>query len=93
MPSGVSRLYQNYTDADLQTAFASVQADLLSGRFSALNGAQKSGSLEYLALDKQMKEINFEMNKRGLGRQANPPQRVTQVLNHDFGCWEGGYGY
>lgn len=88
MPSGISLLYQNYTNDELQTAFSTIKAQMLAGRFTALNGAQKSVSIEWMNLEKQLKEINFELNKRGLGIGTNPPKVVTQILRRGT-CWPG----
>lgn len=91
MPSGISCLYQNYTDADLLAAFASVQQRMINGSFTTLSGAQKSASVEFMALDKQMKEINFELNARGLGNGGPRVQKVSQILTSPSE-WVGVFG-
>lgn len=93
MPSGISRLFQNYTDADLLASFASVQQRMFNGSFTTLSGAQKSASVQFMELDKQLKEINWEMNARGLTANINGPQKVTQVMRprNPNGYYDEGY--
>lgn len=75
--AGPIRLFKFLTDAELAALRATVVAQMTSGRFTALSGAQKSSSQEWMDFETQLRALNLEINTRAGVRR---PQRVEQVL-------------
>ncbi len=88
MPSGPQRLYQFLTDAELAALRATVVAQLTSGRFTNLSGAQKSSTVEWMDLQSQLLALNYEINIRAGVRR---PQKVVQILRDH--CYPADYPY
>lgn len=72
---GPNRLFKNFTDDQLAAALATCVQQMQSGSFTALSGAQKSSSQEWLDLETRLKAINYEYDIRG----GTP--RVSKVSN------------
>ncbi len=78
---GPIRLFQFLTDEELAALRATTIQQLSSGQFTAVSGAQKSSSQQYLDLEAQLRALNLEINIRA-GRHR--VQKVTQVLSPTF---------
>lgn len=78
---GPIRLYQFLTDAELVALRATIVAQMTTGRFTALSGAQKSSSQEWMDFEMQLRALNLEINIRaGVKR----PSKVVQILSPQY---------
>lgn len=81
-------LFRYATTAQLNAMLAAAIDRATNGQFTALSGAQKSSSKEWIDLQQDLLEINAELDKRnGVARV----QKVVSDLNSGGFC--GGYLY
>lgn len=85
MPSP-QRLYEFYTDEELETEQVALKAEMTNGTFTSLGGAAKSSSIARVPVQERIRSLNLEFRKRGL---SDP--RVDTV-SADF-RHERPYGY
>lgn len=74
---GPIRLFQFFTDAQLQSALDACIEQMTSGALTATSGSGKSESVEWMALDARLQALNFELNLRAGNLR---PQKVVQNL-------------
>lgn len=74
---GPIRLFKYFTDAQLQAALDACVSQMTTGAFTALSGAGKSSSVEWLALDTRLQALNYEKDIRN---RTTQPKKVVQVL-------------
>lgn len=79
--AGPIRIFRYFSDADLQTLFASLKQRMLTGQITATGGAGKSSSQEYMKLEDELRSIQLEFDIRGGVKRA---QRVEQLLVRPF---------
>jgi hypothetical protein len=85
---GPIRLFKYFSDAQLQAALDACIQQMASGSFTALSGAQKSSSVEWMALEDRLQAINYEKDVRGGKVRV---QKVVQILRPGAGCAYPGY--
>lgn len=79
--AGPTRIFKYLTDAELLALKNAIIERMTNGAITATGGAGKSGSIEYMDLEDQMRSVQYEYDIRGGVKRA---QKVEQVLVRPF---------
>jgi hypothetical protein len=74
------RIYQYYTDAELQVELANLKAATSGGDITNTGGGGKSASFQFMDLAQRWEELNYELNIRAGKHRA---QKVVNVICPD----------
>lgn len=75
---GPARIFQYYTDQELQEIFEEAKERQKHGGVVATGGSQKTGSFEYMDIRELLREINYELTIRSGNPRAQKVEQVTR---------------